>query len=71
MVLGRTFRLRGSGKYLTSQKGQELMEAGEDVEVVWRKMSKSKHNGVDPMEVIHEFGADTIRLFLLAKVMMS
>ena len=47
------------------------MEAGEDVEVVWRKMSKSKLNGVDPMDVIHEFGADTIRLFLLAKVMMS
>ena len=68
MVLGRTHRLRSSGKYLTSQEGQQLMEAGEDIEVVWRKMSKSKHNGVDPMEVIQEFGADTIRLFLLAKV---
>ena len=56
---------------MTSQKGQQLMEAGKDVEVVWRKMSKSKHNGVDPMEVIHEFGADTIRLYLLAKVVMG
>lgn len=30
-----------------------------------RKMSKSLGNGVDPMEVIAEFGADTLRHFLL------
>ncbi|MGL4950572.1 MAG: valine--tRNA ligase [Mycoplasma sp.] len=29
-----------------------------------RKMSKSLGNGVDPMEVIEKYGADTLRLFL-------
>ncbi|MCV2502634.1 MAG: leucine--tRNA ligase, partial [Neisseriaceae bacterium] len=29
------------------------------------KMSKSKNNGVDPKEMIQEYGADTIRLFMM------
>ena len=29
------------------------------------KMSKSKHNVVDPDEMIHKYGADTTRLFIL------
>ena len=29
-----------------------------------RKMSKSLGNGVDPMDVIDEYGADTLRFFL-------
>lgn len=28
-------------------------------------MSKSKHNGVDPEEVVEQYGLDTIRLYLL------
>jgi isoleucyl-tRNA synthetase len=31
-----------------------------------QKMSKSRGNVVDPWEMIHEFGADTVRLYLLA-----
>jgi isoleucyl-tRNA synthetase len=31
-----------------------------------QKMSKSKGNVVDPWEMIEEFGADTVRLYLLA-----
>lgn len=30
-----------------------------------RKMSKSLGNGIEPMEVIEEYGADALRLFLL------
>src|SRR5699024_8081579 len=30
-----------------------------------RKMSKSLGNGVDPMEVIEKYGADSLRYFLL------
>ena len=30
-------------------------------------MSKSKFNGVDPEEIIEQFGADTTRLFMLFK----
>ena len=29
-----------------------------------RKMSKSLGNGVDPMDVIDEYGADSLRYFL-------
>ncbi|WNC71245.1 leucine--tRNA ligase [Thalassotalea psychrophila] len=29
------------------------------------KMSKSKNNGIDPQEVINQFGADTVRLFIM------
>ena len=29
------------------------------------KMSKSKHNGVDPQDMIDRYGADTARLFVM------
>ena len=28
-------------------------------------MSKSKHNGVDPEEIVAQYGIDTIRLYIL------
>lgn len=28
-------------------------------------MSKSKHNGVDPEEMVDRYGIDTVRLYLL------
>lgn len=33
--------------------------------MTWEKMSKSKHNGVDPEEVVQQYGIDTIRLYIL------
>lgn len=35
--------------------------------VTFEKMSKSKHNGVDPLPTIAKYGADTTRLFILFK----
>ena len=35
------------------------------VEVTWEKMSKSKHNGLDPQEVVQQYGVDTVRLYIL------
>jgi leucyl-tRNA synthetase len=40
-------------------------KCGHEVEVETRKMSKSKHNVVDPTELIDEYGADVARLFIL------
>jgi leucyl-tRNA synthetase len=37
------------------------------LQVSFDKMSKSKHNGVDPTAVIDRYGADTARLFILFK----
>ena len=49
MVQGRTYRLKESGQYLRPEERAGVMdEGGPNVEVSWEKMSKSKHNGVDP-----------------------
>lgn len=32
------------------------------------KMSKSKNNGIDPQQMIDEYGADTVRLFMMSDV---
>ncbi len=51
-------------------KGQvvtaRLKSDGESVESGgMSKMSKSKNNGIDPQAIIDEFGADTVRLFMM------
>ena len=40
-------------------------EDGSAVVVEWEKMSKSKHNGVDPSLLIDKYGCDTVRLVFL------
>ena len=40
-------------------------KSGQEVEVNVMKMSKSKHNVVDPTELVEEHGADTARVFIL------
>ncbi|TKS81853.1 putative leucine--tRNA ligase, mitochondrial [Collichthys lucidus] len=35
------------------------------LKVTWEKMSKSKHNGLDPQEVVQQYGVDTVRLYIL------
>jgi len=39
-----------------------------DVEAKWEKMSKSKGNVIDPIEVIHDFGTDALRMALTSSV---
>ncbi|MDX1390816.1 MAG: leucine--tRNA ligase, partial [Rheinheimera sp.] len=39
--------------------GQPVQSAG------MSKMSKSKNNGIDPQKVIEQYGADTVRLFMM------
>ena len=47
--------------------GMRLKATGEAVEIVpSAKMSKSKKNVVDPVNIIQEFGADTARWFVLS-----
>lgn len=77
MVMGRSFRVKGSGKYVkadevkvvNAKKNQaEELATGDPVVMMWEKMSKSKHNGVEPAEVIREHGTDTLRLIMLGDV---
>jgi leucyl-tRNA synthetase len=46
-------------KAVHSQTG-EALEIGGTV-----KMSKSKNNGIDPQEIVDQFGADTVRLYTM------
>lgn len=44
---------------ILSSDGQPVLSAG------MSKMSKSKNNGIDPQKVIDQYGADTVRLFMM------
>ena len=51
-----------------SRIGVKLKADGQPVE--WegmRTMSKSKNNGVDPQQLVTEYGADSVRLFMMFK----
>jgi leucyl-tRNA synthetase len=51
-----------------SRAGAKLLSDGRPVE--WegmRTMSKSKNNGVDPTALVEQFGADSVRLFMMFK----
>ncbi|XP_067646344.1 leucine--tRNA ligase, mitochondrial [Eurosta solidaginis] len=77
MVMGRSYRVKGTGRYvkedeveiLNAKKNKAILkETKEPVVMSWEKMSKSKSNGVDPTDMIKEYGTDTIRLITLADV---
>ncbi|XP_057371482.1 leucine--tRNA ligase, mitochondrial-like [Daphnia carinata] len=74
MVMGRSYRVKGSGKYLKPEEvdftGEKPVEKStkKPLAVTWEKMSKSKFNGVEPECVWDEHGIDTTRLLILADV---
>ncbi|XP_041798180.1 probable leucine--tRNA ligase, mitochondrial [Chelmon rostratus] len=70
LIKGQTFKLADSGQYLKREEidftGKEPVACGGgEIEVTWEKMSKSKHNGLDPQEVVQQYGVDTVRLYIL------
>ncbi|KFM61036.1 putative leucine--tRNA ligase, mitochondrial, partial [Stegodyphus mimosarum] len=74
MVMGKSYRVKGSGKNIPKEQvdfsGSVPTEKSSGTPVIeeWEKMSKSKHNGINPQEVIDEHGIDTTRLFILGSV---
>jgi leucyl-tRNA synthetase len=77
MVKGKSYRVKNTGKYLNAdqvdviseKKGKAFVkDTKEPVEIMWEKMSKSKFNGVDPIDVINTYGSDTTRLIMLGDV---
>ncbi|KAL2918492.1 Leucyl-tRNA synthetase, mitochondrial [Polyrhizophydium stewartii] len=70
VVLGTAYRCPDTGKYLAptdvDTSGEpRVVATGKRAIVSVEKMSKSKHNGVDPMPVFERHGVDATRLYLL------
>ncbi|XP_058244122.1 probable leucine--tRNA ligase, mitochondrial [Hemibagrus wyckioides] len=71
LIKGQTFRVAESGQYLKKEDIDFTVsepvqrESGKQLQVSWEKMSKSKHNGIDPEEVVQQYGIDTVRLYIL------
>ncbi|NXN06440.1 SYLM protein, partial [Indicator maculatus] len=71
LIKNRTFRLPTTGQCVKREEvdltGTEPvhLKTGEKLQVSWEKMSKSKHNGIDPQEFVKECGIDTLRLYVL------
>ena len=72
MVQGITYKNPHTGQYIAPADVADPTDprdphSGDRLEVFYEKMSKSKHNGVDPAVVIDKYGADTARMFILFK----
>ncbi len=72
MVHGKTYSDPTTGRFLKPEEvdlrdrsSPKIVANGQTPTVSWEKMSKSKYNGVDPMECIKKYGADTTRAHIL------
>lgn len=63
MVHGKTYKDKTTGRYM---KPNEILQTpASEMVISMEKMSKSKYNGVDPLEVIEKHGADATRAHML------
>lgn len=60
LVMGKAVRLKSSGKYLTRQQAASYSE--DQLETTVEKMSKSKFNGISPLEAVSVHGKDCVKL---------
>ena len=75
MVHGRTFSDPETGRFLrpdeletvdhTTSTRPRIKASGLEPNITYEKMSKSKHNGVDPSAIIQAYGADATRAHML------
>uniref|UniRef100_A0A0N5A586 leucine--tRNA ligase n=1 Tax=Parastrongyloides trichosuri TaxID=131310 RepID=A0A0N5A586_PARTI len=72
IVKGKTFVIPETNKHVRKENVIENnkkiydKETGKELNIVFEKMSKSKHNGVDPLNVLENDGIDLTRLQLLS-----
>lgn len=72
MVHGKTYVDPDSGRFLkpdevelSNSSEPKVISSGKTALISYEKMSKSKHNGVDPTEFISKHGADATRAHIL------
>ncbi|KAF4452031.1 leucyl-tRNA synthetase, mitochondrial [Fusarium austroafricanum] len=72
MVHGKTYIDPDNGRFLkhdevdlTDPNQPKVVSSGKTANVSYEKMSKSKYNGVDPLEFISKYGADATRAHML------
>ncbi|XZN91143.1 MAG: leucine--tRNA ligase [Microcoleus sp.] len=71
MVQAMAYKNPVTGKYVPAGEvdvaNPKDPQTGEPLQVFYEKMSKSKYNGVDPLDVMAKYGVDTARMFILFK----
>lgn len=73
LVEGKTYKCPETGRYLKPDelniKGRQVSIVGSDLAPAesWEKMSKSKYNGVDPTQIVQQYGSDALRIYLMFK----
>lgn len=63
LVKGTSYRLKSTGKYITKQVAQAY--GTEEVIIDVEKMSKSKLNGVSPLDAIEAYGVDCLKMAMM------
>ncbi|MBJ7449895.1 MAG: valine--tRNA ligase [Parachlamydiales bacterium] len=77
LIFGKSYwkNLEGGGIQYIVGKERDEYDKGKtlpkDVHSKWEKMSKSKGNIIDPLQVINEFGTDAMRMALCASATSS
>ena len=74
MVQGKTYKT-SNGQYVSKDdiipidKSKTIHSStNEPLQIAWEKMSKSKYNGIDPEDIIDQYGVDFTRILMLAFV---